>query len=75
MSQAAERWTGAVTFEYRISFKHKEHGSDSLGCNFQTVAAAEAEIAAIKDNPERAGYAAWLKEACLWVSDSKGNIY
>ncbi len=26
---------------YRISYKHDEHGSDSLGCDFTTVAAAK----------------------------------
>jgi hypothetical protein len=60
---------------YQISYKHEEYGSNSIGCDFASVAAAQQKIKAIKDNPGQAGYADWLKDACLWVSDNKGNIY
>ncbi len=60
---------------YRISFKHDDHGSDSLGCDFASVAAAKAEIAVIESNPGHGGWAEWLKEASLWVTDDNGNIY
>lgn len=60
---------------YRISFKHDEHGSDSLGCDFATIKAAQREIESIQREPGSVGWADWLRNATLWITDEKGNIY
>ena len=59
---------------YRITYKHDVHGSDTLGCDFATVADAKAEIVAIESDPGKAGWAPWLQNAVLWVTDDNGNI-
>jgi hypothetical protein len=60
---------------YRVSYKHKEYGSDTLGHDFATVASATRAIELLRTNPGQMGYCEWLREATLWVVDSKGNVY
>lgn len=60
---------------YHVCYKHPEHGSDHLGCDYPTSEAAHREIEAIQRDPGRAGWAGWLKDATLWVSDDQGNLY
>lgn len=60
---------------YLIAYKHDEHGSDHLGCEFVSPEAARREIEVIRQDPGAAGYVEWLKEACLWVTDDQGSIY
>lgn len=60
---------------YHVLFKHPDHGSGRIGCNFATADAAFREIAEIENDPAKHGWHDWLKDACLWVEDDHGNIY
>lgn len=72
MQTTASKKTKTVYF---INYKHPEHGSDRLGCEFISADAASREIAIIETDPGQAGYADWMKGASMWVTDDKGNIY
>jgi hypothetical protein len=48
--------------------------SDEIGCIYNSSDDAIVDIAAIKDNPARAGYVDWMGFATMWVVDCRGNI-
>ena len=60
---------------YEINYKHPIHGSDIIGHDFLTVAAAVKEIKIIQAKSNSA-YHEWLADAILWVADAEnGDIY
>lgn len=59
---------------YEIAYKHAEHGSDTIGCNYRTIAAALRAIAQIHSDPSQIGLCDWLRDASLWVVDGEGRI-
>ena len=58
---------------YLIAYKHAEHGSDTLGIMFPTIALATAAMDRYSVDPANDGWAEWLVDASMWVVDEDGN--
>jgi hypothetical protein len=67
----------AKATNYRICFKHDEHGSDELDITFRSSRAAERLIADLQGDPQAClayDFEPWVADATLWVVDEDGEF-